>query len=99
MNNKSTESKAATVSVGAVVIYVICSGVINFARLASEPWHRSPLFAIGGSLLATIALIAGAFAFVRGRSSLDPRHRQFAITGIIAGVSYLSAIAIKLSTD
>lgn len=98
MNEKSTASKAATVSIGAVIGYVIYSGVINVARLASEPWYRSPLFSVGGSLLAVVALLAGAFAFVRGASSLDSRHRQFAVIGIIAGVSYLGFIAFKLST-
>ena len=98
MNEKSTASKAAIVSIGAVIGYVIYSGIINVARLASEPWYRSPLFSVGGSLLAVIALLAGTFAFIRGASSLDSRHRQFAVIGIIAGVSYLGYIALKLST-
>lgn len=85
-------------SIGAVIGYIIYSGIINVTRLASDPWYRSPVFSVGGSILAVIALAAGAFAFKRGASSLDSRHRQFAAIGIISGVSYLGYIAFILTS-
>ncbi|MGV3533816.1 MAG: hypothetical protein ACO1QR_15720 [Chthoniobacteraceae bacterium] len=92
MNEKTTPRKYAALSVGAVIGYITYSGVISVARLASEPWYRSPLFFLGGSLFAIAALLTGAVAFVSGASSLDSRHRQFAAIGIIAGLSYLGHI-------
>jgi hypothetical protein len=59
---------AAALSIGAVLGYVIYSMVINAANLASEPWYRSPLFSIGGSLFALAALISGSMAFHVGRA-------------------------------
>jgi len=97
MSRESVSSVAAIASLGAVVGYVVFTVVITVAHLATEPWYQSPFFLVGGSAFASVALLAGTFALIRGSAVLRSRHRQFAAIGIVAGSCYLGYLALQVS--
>ena len=71
--------------------------IVTALRLVSEPWYRSPLFLSVSLPLASIAVVAGAFALFRDGGSLDSKKRQMAALGIVSGVGFFLLIAMRLA--
>ncbi|HSI63465.1 MAG TPA: hypothetical protein VLE43_10110 [Candidatus Saccharimonadia bacterium] len=86
---------AAFISIGAVIAFTVVHGLIILIRQTSG---SSPLyfFPVGASACSIVAVAAGIVALAGGGSHLSSRDRQFAIIGIVAGLSYFGYVAMVL---